>query len=157
MASLSSFIQIYPGDTSVVDTVQQYPLGQRAVDTNGNEYIYLKGVTSNAAGAWVNFDEAGTTTLLTTNAVGRVGVAMAAIDSTSEYGWYQVYGKNEIALGTSGAISDNTLVYTSASAGTPDDTDAAGEMVIGAFWREETSGVATVELNYPFVINAAID
>lgn len=160
MANLSGGSQIFSGDTSVVDTQIRHPLGTRAFDAAGGEYIYLQGVASTAIGSWASFDEDHVTILLTTNAVGRVGVAMAAIVASS-YGWYQIYGKNTVALGVSGADVADEPVYTTGTAGSIDDHtggDASGEMVIGAIIRvAESSNVCTMELNYPFCINAAID
>ena len=158
MAELTGVSSIFHGDTDVVDTSAQHAVGTRARDNAGNEYIYLPGASSVAAGTWVSFDEAGAVTRLVTNCVGRVGIAMAAISATTSYGWYQIYGKNTIALGTSGGIADNAQLYTASTNGVIDDTDAAGEMVIGAWSRStDSSGVFTAELNYPIVINAAVD
>jgi len=51
MADLTGRVQIFSGDTSVVDTTLKHALGTRAFDANANEYIYLKGVASTAAGS----------------------------------------------------------------------------------------------------------
>lgn len=156
MATLSGRSQIFAGDTSLIDTTAQHKLGTRAFDVDGNEYIYLLGVASTAAGSWVTFDEAHVTTLATTGAQGRVGVAMAAIVASS-YGWYQIYGKNTIALALTGFL-DNAFVYLTSTAGSVDDTVVAVSKVVGAFGRGAVSGgVITVELNYPQVFNEAID
>lgn len=159
MASLTGAVQIFASDTSIIDTTLNHPLGTKARDENGNEYIYLTGIGSTAAGSWVFFDEAHITTLLTTASRGRVGVAMAAIDAATKYGWYQIYGKNTIAKSDTGeTITDNSLAYTSGVPGAVDDTDVTLEMVIGAFIRSAaTLNVITVELNYPMIIYAAID
>lgn len=161
MATLTGYPKIITGDTTQVDTTQRLTLGTRAYDPAGNEYIYMKGGTSVAAGSWVSFDEAHAPTLLVTDAVGRVAVAMAAISSSSYYGWFQIYGKNILALGIDGADANDEPVYTTSTDGSIDDHsggDASGEMVVGAFIRvAESSNVCTVELNYPFVCNAAID
>jgi hypothetical protein len=80
---------------------------------------------------------------------------MAAIVASS-YGWYQIYGKNEIAV--VGDIEADVQLYTSGTNGSADDADTANETIIGAFSRSvDATGIATVELNYPFVSNAAID
>lgn len=157
MADLTSRPQIFAGDTSVVDTQIRHQLGTRAFDASGNEYIYAQGVANTAAGSWVTLDEALATTLSTANAKGRVGVAMAAIVA-SRYGWYQIYGQNTIALGVSGSIDDNDALYLTSTAGTVDDTDVAGDLILGAIARSaDTSGVFTVELSYPFVNDTADD
>jgi len=128
------------GDTTVVD----------------NEYIYLQGVASTAAGSWVTFDEAHLTTLAVADAQGRVAIAMAAIVA-DRYGWYQIYGKNTIAKVYTG-FADNGFIYLTATAGTVDDAVVATDKVVGAFGRSAISdGVATVELNYPQVLHEAVD
>lgn len=153
MANLTSYSEIFAGSTSIVDTTLKHPLGTRAIDVDGNEYIYLQGVASTAAGSWVVFDEAHLTTLTVANALGRVGVAMAAIVASS-YGWYQIYGKNTIAL-TVGDVTDNAKVWVTATAGTVDDTDVATDLVAGAIFRAARTGAGavTVELNYPICLN----
>ena len=157
MALLTGRTQIFSGDTSIVDSVKKHVLGTRAMDVDGNEYIYCEGVASVVAGDWVSFDEAYVLLRLTTNNIGSVGVAMAAIVA-SRYGWVQIYGKNTIALGNSGNVADNGQLYTTGTAGVVDDADAANEMIIGAWSRSaDASGVFTAQLNYPIVINAAID
>ncbi len=133
-------------------------LGLKKRDNTGREFIYLKGVTNCAIGSWVSFDELHVTTLLQANAQGRVAVAMAAVDSSSKYGWFQIYGKaSGLALTL---FADNGKVYLTSTLGSVDDTDVAGDAVIGAVGRSavnETSFLATFELNYPFVSDLAID
>lgn len=157
MANLTGFTGIFAGDTSVVDTTLKHPLGTRARDVDGNEYIYLQGVASTVAGSWVVFDEAHLTTLTVANVKGRVGIAMAAIVASS-YGWYQIYGKNTIAKGVSGSIDDNDKLWVCATAGTVDDTDVATDIIVGALARSaDSSGVFTAELNYPFCHNEVLN
>lgn len=140
------------GDTSTVDTTKQQQLGTRAFDVDGNEYVYLQGVSSNAAGKWVSYDEAFVTTLLAADAIGRVAVSMAAIDSTSKYGWFQVYGKNIIA--SSDTVADDKPLYIDGTAGRVDDAGVAGDFIFGAWSRSaDATNVLTVELCYPFVAN----
>lgn len=156
MANLTGPAQSFSGDTSIVDSSQQVALGTRAWDSSGNEYIYLKGVGSTAAGSWVTFDENYATALLTADAVGPVAIAMAAIDSTSEFGWYQRYGVNTIAA--TDTIAADAQLFIDGTDGRADDADVAGDAIIGAVSRTaDTSNVATVWIQYPVVINVAID
>jgi len=151
MAYLTGRTEVFTGDTTVVDSAAMHPVGTRAFDKDGNEYIYLLGVASVAIGTWVSFDEAGVTTRSAANAKGRVGVAMAAIVASS-YGWFQIYGEaSGLALT---AFADNGLVFLTGTAGSVDDTAVAGDLVVGAMGRSavnETTLLATFELNYPFV------
>jgi len=151
MANLGGYISIASSDTSAVDSDAQMKVGTRAFDENGNEYIYLKGVANTEVGSWVSFDEDGQTTLLVSNAKGRVAVAMAAVVA-NKYGWYQIYGK---ATGKALAnFADNGLVYSTSTAGSVDDAVVAGDIIIGAIGRSAVgtpdTGLAYFELNYPF-------
>ena len=142
------------------DTVAKLPLGTRikANDpTYGEgEFIYLKGVASTAIGSWVTYNvDDNSTALLAANAIGPVGIAMAA-NVASQYGWYQIYGK-AIGLCLSGYL-DNALVYATATAGSIDDTVVAGDRVkqaIGASAIGTPSGsFAEFEIEYPWMDDA---
>lgn len=155
MANLGGYISIAPSDTTAIDSSAQMKVGTRAFDKDGNEYIYLLGVASTVEHSWVNFDEAGITTLLAANAQGRVAIAMAATVA-DKYGWYQIYGK-----GTGKVLAgfvDNGKVFCTSTAGSVDDADVSGDFVVGAIGRSAVaSGVATMELNYPIVQDTVFD
>ena len=159
MASLTANVTaILSGDTTVVDTTQNHPLGTKAKDVNGNEYIYMQGVASVVLGSWVSFDEAHVTTRTVADAQGRLAVAMAAIDATTDFGWFCIYGSvSGLCLAS---FADNGKVYLTSTAGQVDDADVAGDAVHGAIGRsarDATSGLATFELNYSCVLDLAID
>lgn len=142
------------------DTVAKLPLGTRikANDpTYGEgEFIYLKGAATTAIGSWVTYNlDDNSTTLLAANAIGPVGIAMAA-NVASQYGWYQIYGK-AIGLCLAGYL-DNALVYATATAGSVDDAVVAGDRVkqaIGASAIGTPSGsFAEFEIEYPWMDDA---
>lgn len=140
-----------PFNTDVY-TKAKYRLGTRVKDKAGNEFIFLKGVASTVAGSWVSFDELFVTTLLAANAVGRVGIAQAAVDATTKYGWYQIYGKASGKV--LAAFADNGKVYGTSTAGSVDDAVVSGDLVVGAIGRSAIDGSVTgqawMELSYPF-------
>jgi hypothetical protein len=145
------------GYTTDIHTEARNPVGARRFDAAGNEYIYLKGVASTAIGTWVSFDEAGLTIRLVTNAQGRVAVACAAVVA-SNWGWYQIYGSAQGLALT--AFADNGKVYITSTDGSVDDADVATTLVNGAVGRSavnETTFLATFELNYPEVLDVAMD
>lgn len=156
MANLSGYPQTFAGDTTVVDTEVKHPLGTRAVDEDGNEYIYLLGVASTAAGDAVTYDEAYATTRAVSDAVGPVAVAQAATVA-STYGWYLIKGTGTVT--TAAAVADNKTLSLTATAGAVDDADAAGDAIIGMWSRSSvgTAGSITVQLDYPKVHDVAID
>ena len=154
MANLTGYSQTFDSDTSVVDTSAKTTILTRAFDSTGNEYIYLKGVASTVVGSWVNYDETGTTALLPANAIGPVAVAMAITDSTSEYGWYQIWGVAEAKIAAN--CADNGTLGREGADGVCGDGRAAGDQLIGAIAREATTdaAVATVQINYPYATDA---
>ena len=134
-----------------VDTEKAYALGTRGKDNEGNEYIYLTGVASTVVGSWVTYDELGITTLLVANAIGPVAVAMAITDATTDFGWYQIFGKAEASIAANTAA--DVMIGYETSSGVAGDEKAAGDMIYGAVSRDAvtTAAIATVQITYPFV------
>jgi len=130
----STEITVYNQKISENSTTENVPLGTiiRAIDKDTTDYgvgefIYLQGVASTAIGSAVvyNADDF-STTLASANAVGSVAFAMAATVA-NEYGWYQIGGK---AVGkVLASFADNGDCYLTATAGSLDDADVAGDYV----------------------------
>lgn len=157
MAQLQPRPQLFEGDTSIVDTEARHTVGTCGFDKDGNQYVYMQGVTGvDSTHNWVSYDELYVTTLLAANAKGRVGVAMATIDATTKFGWFQIYGKNTIA--GSDAVADNATLYIDATAGRVDDAAVTGDLVVGAIGRstDASTNIMTVELNYPMVTDVLL-
>lgn len=151
MALLSNRTGIFSGDTTAIDTSAKHKMLTRAFDVSGNEYIYLAGCASTIVGSWVTYDELGATTLLAADAVGPVAVAMAITDSTSEYGWYCIFGQCEADLVAN--VADNANLCRETTNGKAGDVGTAGDVITGAVCRDTvtTAAVATVQLCYPSV------
>lgn len=138
---------------TAVDSTKKQRLLTRKRHVDGSEYIYLKGVTSTAAGSVVTFDEAGVTTLIAANAIGPVAIANAAVDASTKYGWYMIFGSRTAACDA--GVVDNAKVYIDGTSGRVDDTVVAGDQVHGAVFRStDTSNLATLEVKYPFVTDS---
>lgn len=151
MAQLSGHKQIFHSTTPIIDTSLKTNLGTRALDVDGNEYVYLQGIASTVAGDWVVYDEDYLTTRLVSGEVGPIAIAMAAITASS-YGWYQIYGVNTIAR--TDTIAADSALYANGTAGRVDDLGVVGDLVIGAYsMTADTSNVATVFINYSSVSN----
>jgi hypothetical protein len=142
-------------DTS---TTQKHPTGTiitAADPTLGSgEFIYLKGLVGTVAGSWVTYDlDAGTTALITANAIGPVAVAMSA-NVANQYGWYQITGK---AFTKSGDVSDSGAVYIDTADGQCDDAAVAGDLMYNAVWAsdDDTNGFAYARIARPFVTDEA--
>lgn len=135
-----------------VHSTKKFRLGTRKRDAAGNEYVYLKGVASTDAGAWVAFDELGVTALLDTDVaasmVSPIAVAQAVVDAATKYGWYMIYGT--CSANVEASFADNSKIFAHATAGSADDSGTAGNQIIGAYGRSAiASGHATVQLSYP--------
>lgn len=152
MARIVSAKPVVGGLTDVHST-QKNALGERCTDDAGNEYIYLKGVGSTLAGSWVTYDELFATALLDTDAVeaGGIAIAMAAVDATTEYGWYGIAGTfSALCLAD---FADKGIVFATSTAGSVDDADTGVGYIHGALGqsaRDTTTGMATFQILYPF-------
>lgn len=140
-----------------VDTAEMVPVGTIVTafhQTKGaGEFVYLKGVASTAVGSWVTYNmDDGSTALLAANAIGPVGVAMAATVA-STWGWYQIGGK-AVGAALTGFV-DDANVYATATAGSIDDAVVAGDRVKRAKGASAVaSGVADFEIDRPFMDDA---
>lgn len=139
------------------ETTQLVPLGTRIRARHATygegEFIYLLGVASTVVGSVVLFaPDNYATSLATANDVGKLAVAMSA-NVASQYGWYQIYGKGAAKVLT--GFVDNADCYLTATAGSVDDTDVAGDYIRGMKGASAidtpSTGLAEVELGYPEV------
>ena len=139
-------ITIYGSDFASVSTLQQHALGQRAHDASGNEFVYVKGVTSGVVGASATFDEAGTTALVVSGTKGPVCV-FGAILAANTFGWGQIYGLATML--TAGDVADNAEVNITATAGAVDDASTA--RINNALFRAARTGAGLVaaQISYP--------
>jgi hypothetical protein len=147
-----------------VHAVQKFRLGTRVKDQSGNEYIYLEGVASTAIGSWVNFDGGVdfSTALLDTDVaatqLGRIAVAKAAVGA-DQFGWYCIYGATNALSLT--AATDAKNCFATSTGGSVDDSGAGAEvLVFNAFYTgavNETTLLAAVVLNYPFMTGLTLD
>lgn len=142
--------QVVPPAFDQIDTTQQFDFGYR-FESADKAYVYVKGVASGAAGAWVTFNPStGVTALLTANAQGKVGIMIAALDATTKFGWIQVKGQNDIAK--SDTTAANKPLYIDGTDGRVDDAVVAGDLVANAFsLAADSSNVLSVYINEPFV------
>lgn len=135
-----------------VDTAKRFALGTY-VDLGNDAYVYVQGVTSGAANKLATFTSAGVTTLLAGNAVGMVGVFVAALDATTKYGWLQVKALAGRSVATD-TVAANTVPYIDGTSGRVDDAAVAGDKVYNAILTSaDTSNVATMWFNHPYVTN----
>lgn len=107
------------------------------------EFIYLPGAASMAVGNLIQWDQlAGTVTRgsFTANQAAPIASAMALIDATTKWGWYQVLGM-AICLNNATAAVGN--VFHVASAVTLSSTAVAGRQILGAINRTANGSTFT--------------
>ena len=133
-----------------IDTVAAFPFGTRFEAADG-AYVYIKGITSGALGAWVTFHPVtGVSALLAANAIGNVGIMMSVLDANTKFGWIQVKGYNTTSK--SDTTAAGAALYIDATAGRVDDAVVTGDLVANAFsTAADTTNVLPVYINNPFV------
>lgn len=136
----------------LVDGTQKQRLGLRKLDAARNEYIYLKGVSSNAVGSWVSFNTTSyVAVLLAADAVGSVGISMSTATG-SQWGWFMV--KGFYASSKSDTVSAAGGLFIDGTAGRVDDQSVAGDFVNGAVsTAADATNILPVQISYPYVTN----
>ena len=143
-------------------TDQKHPLGTKVEAYDASlgygEFVYLTGVASTVLGSVVFVNKADHVTSLAAAAGGRGDLATAmSINLASSYGWYQVYGKGVGKV--LAAFADNADCYLTATAGSIDDADVSGDLIIGMKGASAidtpSTGLAYIEMNYPSVAGVA--
>lgn len=132
-----------------------FGLGDRYVDSDGKEFVYVQASASIALNDVVSFTTAYAATTLTTSNGARgnlVGVAVAAF-AANDFGWVQV--KGPATMNVLASCAANIRLNTTATAGSLDDDGTTGaKQVQGAYLasaRAASNGPAAGFLNYPFV------
>lgn len=124
-----------------VDTATAVPFGtivrgqDSASGKGGGEFVYLPGATGVAAGSMVTYNPASVTgtglTITTANQGKPIAVAMAALNTSSKYGWYQVRGVASV-LKAAIKINPAVKVFLSATSGRLTSTAVSGKQILAA-------------------------
>ena len=137
------------GNSDDVHTSQQNALGMVREFSDGNSYIYLKGVTSCADGSVVVFQEGvWTAVLIATGLKGSIAIAQAAIDAATKFGWFLYIGQDVITVRT--AVTSNVALFAGGVAGYVDITAVKGDQITGMFIRNAAAaagGSAVVQVS----------
>jgi hypothetical protein len=144
-------------DLAQVDTAAQYPLGKRitAYDNGATgygfgEFIYLAGVTSCARGSVCLVTDDWGTALIQARDKGAVAIALGAVDASTKFGWFQIWGKAVAACDT---VADGAPCYIDGTAGRVDDAAVAGDCILGmrTSSADDTSTCVVTMATYPSV------
>ena len=129
-------------------STQKYTLGTRWADTEGNEYVYCQdsgaGVSIYRAVAILSdFTVTALTKTLAENGhmVGFPQVAMTA----SYYAWVQIRGNGTIH--TLSACASEALLFTTATAGTLDDTSTSQTGIANVYIKSASAATAAASAN----------
>lgn len=141
------------GEHNEVHTTQKNPLGAVRRFSDGNTYIYLKGVTSCVDGSVVVFQPGvWTAVLIATGVKGSVAIAQAAVDAATEYGWFLYVGSDTITVRT--ATTSNTALFAGGVAGFVSSTAVKGDQVFNAWIRNAAAadgGSAQIQVDRAFI------
>lgn len=142
---------------TTVDQTALFDVGRIHTAIDGKAYVYLLGVASVVTGSVVSYKvvstATATTALIITNAVGQVGVAMAAVIA-GDFGWFQIAGLNLVTKCDTSAVAGQA--YIGGTTGSIDHTAVAGDAVHGMQITVADSGnLAGVFLTYPAVTNVS--
>lgn len=135
-----------------VHATKKYRLGTRKEDVSGNQYVYLKGVASCAAGDFVAFVGSAFTavrSLDSTITSGALAVAQAAVDAATKYGWFMTRGYYATANVATHSGGSGLALFLSSSAGRATSTPATEKTIVGGF----TTGNSTANVGPVFVSN----
>lgn len=137
-------------ELDLTSTSQKHELGVPAIDQYGNYFQYHQGVASTTKGDVVQIAQGGTTALLTTALMASaryrpLGVACSA-NVASQYGWYikrLIRNPNsDWQLNVLASCAAFVPLYTSATAGSLDDTATEAGRVAGAHLQSAQNGTA---------------
>ena len=127
------------GSHDEVHTSQYNALGATREFSDGNTYVYLKGVTSCADGSVVAYQPGVWTAILVATGVkGSVAIAQAAVDASTKYGWFLVIGSDVITVRT--ACTSNVALFAGGVAGYVDVAAVKGDQITGLFIRNAAAG-----------------
>jgi hypothetical protein len=146
-----------------VDTATAVPFGTivRGADSTsgqgGGEFIYLPGVASTVIGSLVTYNTIKPSTTLAPNTahLGQpLAVAMAAVATTANFGWYQIAGAAVIKK-TAVKVNPGVAIFLSATAGRVFPTATSGKEILNAVTLNAAtvaSATSTVQvlINRPF-------
>lgn len=150
LAGAQGIDQISPTQRHAVGTIVQ------AEDPvyGAGEFIYLLGVAGTVARSWVTYNMLnGQTTLSLPNAIGPLGIAMAA-NVAGSWGWYQITGYAQGLALSAQAVGGQLYLSSAGQAGSMDDVSVIGDLVGGAIVIVTSSALATyagVAIQRPYV------
>lgn len=135
-----------PGGTSVVFETSSppLPLGSRAKDNNGNEYLFVAFGDAVNAKMVVRISSAFVATVLGTGGRGWLGVVCANNATSDSCGWVQIYGKAMIMIVDAGSGGTQPSPSDAAAGPTTLSTSAMTRFMLPT---SQTSPAALVALN----------
>ncbi len=155
---IGSGMGVVAGAITQVDTAARNPVGTRSLGDDGNEYIYLGGVASLAAGDWVHFNSATYIPVRLVTAAtlaGPVAVAMSAA-LAAQFGWFQIYG---LVLVANIATTTGTALLSVNTTATPGRvsgaTVAATSIQNAAIVTTSVANVGQAFISYPFTLGVS--
>lgn len=141
------------GEHNEVHAEQKNTLGAVRKFSDGNTYIYLKGATSVADGSVVAFQPGVfTAVLVATGVKGSIAIAQAAVDASTEFGWFLYVGSDTITVRS--ATTSNTALFAAGVSGYVSSTAVKGDQIMNMFCRNAAAadgGSAQIQVDRAFI------
>lgn len=173
---MSNFIAIAPtlgnpSPVSLTNTSQMFPVGQTimcedrgsgasSVNRGAGEFVYLRGSNVTTIGQFVHISNGSAVLLASANSGSffPIGVAAGVLSASNVFGWVQIAGACDVAIGTNSSVAAGVPLYLAATAGVLISTPGAGSKVqgvcaIASFTSSQSSMI--VQLNRPQVLGAS--
>lgn len=106
MAQLFGYTQAFPVDSSHRSTTQQFPLGARGLDADGNEYVYVKAAGVIALGSPISVSNGISAAAASANAKGFEAIATDKAFAANEYGFALTRGRGLALVPSGTAVGD---------------------------------------------------
>jgi hypothetical protein len=150
----ASITRVFSATTSL-QSGKGFALGDRYVDSAGNEYLYVQYGTGGATANFVVSINAAHAAVMATNTLSlrgeRVGIAMATAVA-NDFGWAMIYGSANVQ---SAIAVTNAAMATTTTAGEIDDAAGTGtKQILGLSLtaaRTGSAGLAPAILTYPTI------
>jgi len=132
------------GASDEIHSTAKNKVGSVRVFSDGNTYIYLKGVTSCVDGSVVAYQPGvWIAVLVATGVKGSVAIAQAAVTGSS-WGWFLHIGSDVITVRT--ACTSNTALFAGGVAGYVDVAAVKGDQIFNLMIRNAAGAVGSAQI-----------
>ena len=118
-----------------------FALGQRGVDVNGNEYVFLRadGAVSKGAACFIKNKGTEADEVTTANGAAKVICIAPVAVADNAYAWFCIHGNVEVETAV---VAQGAGLYTTGTAGRLDDSSASSALKLSGCVAQEAQATA---------------